>query len=111
MKAVVADHIQLVAGCTSDPRRVQLKHYLEMILLIHAHRCGERERERERERCTHVISVANSKCFYVGHQSFVTRAILTVFGIVRGRTYGMITYVSTENNLGPDDKIRYIWGL
>ena len=23
----------------------------------------------------------------------------------------MITYVSKENNLGPDDKIRYIWGL
>ena len=23
----------------------------------------------------------------------------------------MITYVSRENNLGPDDKIRYIWGL
>ena len=29
----------------------------------------------------------------------------------RGRTYVMITYVSKENNLGPDDKIRYIWGL
>ena len=23
----------------------------------------------------------------------------------------MITYVSKENNLGPDDKIKYIWGL
>ena len=23
----------------------------------------------------------------------------------------MITYVSKENNLGPDDKIRCIWGL
>ena len=23
----------------------------------------------------------------------------------------MITYVSSENNLGADDKIRYIWGL
>ena len=23
----------------------------------------------------------------------------------------MITYVSKENNLSPDDKIRYIWGL
>ena len=23
----------------------------------------------------------------------------------------MITYVSKENNLGPDDKIRYIWGF
>ena len=23
----------------------------------------------------------------------------------------MITYVSKENNLGLDDKIRYIWGL
>ena len=23
----------------------------------------------------------------------------------------MVTYVSKENNLGPDDKIRYIWGL
>ena len=23
----------------------------------------------------------------------------------------MITYVSKENNLGPDDTIRYIWGL
>ena len=29
----------------------------------------------------------------------------------RGRTYVMITYVSKENNLGPEDKIRYIWGL
>ena len=29
----------------------------------------------------------------------------------RGRTYVMITYVSKENNLGPDDKIRYIWDL
>ena len=25
--------------------------------------------------------------------------------------YVMITYVSKENNLGPGDKIRYIWGL
>ena len=23
----------------------------------------------------------------------------------------MITYVSKENNLGPDDEIKYIWGL
>ena len=23
----------------------------------------------------------------------------------------MITYVSKENNLGPDDKMRYFWGL
>ena len=23
----------------------------------------------------------------------------------------MTLYVSKENNLGPDDKIRYIWGL
>ena len=23
----------------------------------------------------------------------------------------MITYVSKENNFGPDDKIKYIWGL
>ena len=29
----------------------------------------------------------------------------------RGRTYVMITHVSKENNLGPGDKIRYIWGL
>ena len=29
----------------------------------------------------------------------------------RRRTNIMITYVSKENNLGPDDKIRYIWGL
>ena len=28
-----------------------------------------------------------------------------------GGTYAMITYVSKENNIGPDDKIRYIWGL
>ena len=28
-----------------------------------------------------------------------------------GRTYVMITFVSNENNLGPDDKIRYIWGF
>ena len=33
------------------------------------------------------------------------------FTLTRGRTYVMITYVSKENNLGPDDKIRYIWGL
>ena len=26
-----------------------------------------------------------------------------------GRTYVMITYVSKENNLGPDDKIRYMY--
>ena len=31
--------------------------------------------------------------------------------ISRGRTYVMITHVSKENNLGPGDKIRYIWGL
>ena len=29
----------------------------------------------------------------------------------RGRTYVMITYVSKENNLGTDDKIRYSWVL
>ena len=29
----------------------------------------------------------------------------------RGRTYVMITYVSKQNNLGPGDTIRYIWGL
>ena len=29
----------------------------------------------------------------------------------KGRTYVIITYVSKENNLGPDDKIRNIWGL
>ena len=29
----------------------------------------------------------------------------------RERTYVMITCVSKENNLGPGDKIRYIWGL
>ena len=23
----------------------------------------------------------------------------------------MVTYVSKENNLGPGDKIKYIWGL
>ena len=23
----------------------------------------------------------------------------------------MITYISKENNVRPDDKIRYIWGL
>ena len=28
----------------------------------------------------------------------------------RGRTYVMITYVSKENILGPDDKISYIRG-
>ena len=26
-------------------------------------------------------------------------------------TYVMISYVSKENNLGPGDTIRYIWGL
>ena len=31
--------------------------------------------------------------------------------ITKGRTYVMIIYVSKENNLGPDDKIRYIGGL
>ena len=29
----------------------------------------------------------------------------------RGRTYVMITNVSKENNLGPGDTIRCIWGL
>ena len=29
----------------------------------------------------------------------------------RERTYVMITYVSKENNLGPDDKIRCISGV
>ena len=28
-----------------------------------------------------------------------------------GRTYVMTTYVSKENDLEPDAKIRYIWGL
>ena len=28
-----------------------------------------------------------------------------------GGTYLMISYVSKENNLGPGDKIRFIWGL
>ena len=28
-----------------------------------------------------------------------------------GRTYVMTTYVSKENDLGPDAKLRYIWGL
>ena len=31
--------------------------------------------------------------------------------IYKGQNYIMITYVSKENNLEPDDKIRYIWGL
>ena len=31
--------------------------------------------------------------------------------VSRGRTYVMIPYSSKENDLGPDDKIRYIWGL
>ena len=29
----------------------------------------------------------------------------------RDRTYVVITYVSKENNLGPDDKIMFIWAL
>ena len=29
----------------------------------------------------------------------------------KGENYAMTTPVSKENNLGPDDKIRYIWGL
>ena len=28
-----------------------------------------------------------------------------------GGTCVTITYVSKENNLGPDDEIRYIWGV
>ena len=28
-----------------------------------------------------------------------------------GRTYVMTTYVSKENDLGPDAKLRYIWGF
>ena len=34
-----------------------------------------------------------------------------LIAISRERTYVMITYVSKENNLGPDAKITYIWGL
>ena len=33
------------------------------------------------------------------------------YALSRGRSYVMITYVSKENNLGPDDKIMYIRGL
>ena len=38
-------------------------------------------------------------------------SLSSLFAFSRGRTYVMITYVSKENNLGPDDKIRYSWGL
>ena len=41
----------------------------------------------------------------------VNQLILVYFADSRGRTYVMITYISKENNLGPGDKIRYIWGL
>ena len=30
---------------------------------------------------------------------------------IQGGEPTMITYVSKENNLGPGDKIKYIWGL
>ena len=33
-----------------------------------------------------------------------------VFLVPRGRTYVMITYVSKENNLGPDDKNKVYLG-
>ena len=43
------------------------------------------------------------------HSGKITNIML--YKTSRGRTYVMITYVSKENNLGPGDKIRYIWGL
>ena len=49
-------------------------------------------------------------------EGFQLLRVLILQGAVKhvlqgGRTYVMITYVSKENNLGPDDKIRYSWGL
>ena len=55
------------------------------------------------------------KSFYSGRNGsiFAHNIFETIFitSITMGRTYVMITYVSKENNLGPGDKIRYIWGL
>ena len=47
-----------------------------------------------------------------GKGSFVNLMAALCRYVPKGeRTYVMITYVSKENNLGPDDEIRYIWGL
>ena len=35
----------------------------------------------------------------------ITCKLVWIFISSRGRTYVMITYVSKENNLGPDDKV------
>ena len=53
--------------------------------------------------------MAFSSFFFLTDHSPTT--LLTHITDTRERTYVMITYVSKENNLGPDDKIRYIWGL
>ena len=53
---------------------------------------------------TQIVGTPHSVTSDAFRQDF--EAVLT-----RGRTYVMITYVSKENNLGPDDKIWYIWGL
>ena len=58
--------------------------------------------------CIYVPRKINGYTFLL----FFFSAILFLRKITsRGRTYVMITYVSKENNLGPDDKIRYIWCL
>ena len=63
------------------------------------------------------VHVAQTLIFQVQGPFFFTKeytlGVLPFFSFIdtRGRTYVMITYVSKENNLGPDDKIRYIWGL
>ena len=41
----------------------------------------------------------------------VTKLVFTSAPQTRGKTYVMITYVSNENNIWPDDKMGYIWDL
>ena len=52
----------------------------------------------------HLTAEVNNRFTYFGY-------FLKKVPSIRGRTYVMITYVSKENNLGPGDKIKYIWGL
>ena len=56
--------------------------------------------------------VRPANTFLVELINLISKETIMVFYLSsRGRTYVMISYVSKENNLGPVDKIRYIWGL
>ena len=51
---------------------------------------------------------ANYGIFFFSY--FAAKTYVSTPNETRGRTYVMITYVSKENNLGPDEKIRYVSG-